>query len=200
MSFSNHNEQSGDGATNSNKQAAKIVEGDEVAGDKVGQQVQGDNHGTMDQVNVSHGDYNAKAKEAVGNLLTEMAKDFAPLDPVEDLPVDDATPGTPIEPEYHPMTLLADIEAMADAEESPTDEEQASLRERFGAMLSKAGDIGKQALVKLGPIAVAGMEATSLMPIPWNFVCPMTKAAIKVFSDKPESTYQYDGYNPDRGW
>jgi hypothetical protein len=200
MSFSNHNEQSGDGATNSNKQAAKIIEGDEVAGDKVGQQVQGDNHGTMDQVNVTAGDYNAKAKEAVGNLLTEMAKDFAPLDPVDSLPVDEATPGTPIEPEYHPLGIMADIEAMADAEEPPTEEEQSSLRERFGKMLSKAGDIGKAALVKAGPVAVAGMKATASMTSPFNIICPMVEAAVRVFTEKPEATYEYDGYQSDRGW
>ena len=156
---------------------AKVVEGDEVAGDKVGNQVHGDNHGDMTQINA--GNYEENCKEAVGNLMNELAAICEPLESDDVAPI--SAEFIAIEPEYHPLTLMADITDLSIQPEPPTEDQAFGLRKRLAAMFSRIGTAGKKTLVNLGPLAIAGMRATASITPPWNIVCPVIEAAVKQF-------------------
>ncbi|MDM4015823.1 hypothetical protein [Roseiconus lacunae] len=194
-----NNEQSGDNAKN--VQGMKIVEGDEVSGDKIGNQVAGDNHGSMSQISATDADidYTVRCREAVADCVDALDNVFQPL------PADDGSiggdagdnlvsyqppdclsssdqPGSndsqiPIDPIYHPQTLLAD--AVDLSQRTPTADQASDFGDRWSEMLRRGGAAASAALETVGPVAISVIEALASPPFPWNLIATGIRAAIK---------------------
>ncbi|MCD0459129.1 hypothetical protein [Roseiconus lacunae] len=175
------------------------VMGDKVAGDKVGNQVHGDNHGSMDQINVSGGDYNAKVKEAVAKCIDELKPIFEPIEsesqPGEstlddynnsidafDEPANVSFRPIGVDPSLHPQTLYDEAVELSERD-SIDDETKQRFENRWMEMLRYGGQQATKVLSKVGPVAIAVIEATASPPWPWNIVSAGISAAINQFKN-----------------
>jgi hypothetical protein len=174
---------------------AKVVEGDEVQGDKIGNQtnVAGDVHGDVNQTQVNGSVTLQEVKERVAACVDSLSKVFeakaggdTPNQPTEEFG-DDFSP-IAIDPEDHPQSLLSatlEISDRVEGGEEVSEEEVEEVKSGWRRMLDKAGKYGAIALKSVGPIAVAGIEAlASQPPPPWNVLSAVIKAGVDQFSDQ----------------
>ena len=130
----------------------------------------------------------AEAKEAAQELLGKdggLSSLFLPpgdeASEIVDAHPEGETVPVAIDTSMHPQTLLAEVESMSDraeAGETITKEEQSSFFDRFKGMVGKAVEVGKDAVEKLGPVAVAVMKVKNVTPPPYSYIIAGLEAAI----------------------
>lgn len=201
--------------------AAKIVEGDEVQGDKIGNQanVEGDVHGDVNQTAFMGATELERALADVETALCEICEPL-PEEGVsgsnEEPPQSNLVGGSgginpdeiteenlgslpkisfASEPHLHPKNVFSSAALYMKQDAEPPESEKQTFGNRLKAMFAKMGRYAGVALKNGGPVAVAAIRASAKVQFPINMIAAGLEAAVEQ-SRGDGSSGSRDDYSP----